>query len=70
MNEEPEIKSVPVGISPLGHYFVGRQLMLRERLTREQWSGYDQHADLICNSVLKRLPVEHPESTVWDNRRK
>jgi hypothetical protein len=70
MSGEPEIKSVPVGISPLGHYFVGRQLMLRERLTREQWSGDDQHADLICNSVLKRLPVEHPESTVWDNRRR
>jgi hypothetical protein len=70
MSDEPEIKSIPVGISPLGHCFVGRQLMLRERLTREQWNGYDQHADLICNSVLKRLPVEHPESTVWDNRRK
>lgn len=68
MNEPTEIKSVLIEMNQLEHYLVGRQLMLKERLTREQWSGYDQHADLICNSILKRLPVEHPESTVWDNR--
>jgi hypothetical protein len=44
--------------------------MLRERLTYEQWSSFDRSADVICNNILERMPVDHPESTVWDNRRK
>ena len=58
MSEQPGLKSVPVGMSPLAQYFVGHQLMLRERLTYEQWS------------ILERMPLDHPESAVWDNRRK
>jgi hypothetical protein len=27
LSQEPEIKSVPVGTSPLGNYFIGRQLI-------------------------------------------
>jgi hypothetical protein len=50
--------------------FVGRMLMLRERLTYEQWSCFDRTADLICNGILARMPVDHPESAIWDNRRK
>ena len=70
MSEEPKLKSVPVVMSPLGQYFVGRLLMLRERLSYEQWSGFERSADVMCDSVLKRMPVDHPESAVWDNRRK
>src|SRR4051794_17611608 len=33
MSEEPKLKSVPMVMSPLGQYFVGRLLMLRERLS-------------------------------------
>ena len=57
-------------MSPLGQYFVGRQLMLGERLTYERWSIFDRSADVICNGILERMPVDHPESAVWDNRRK
>ena len=70
MSEQPGLKSVPVGMSPLGQYFVGHQLMLRERLTYQQWSSFDWRADVICNSLLKQMPVNHPESEGWDNRRK
>ncbi len=70
MSEQPGLKSVLVGMSPLGQYFVGRLLMLRERLTYEQWSCFDRTADLICNGILARMPVDHPESAIWDNRRK
>ena len=70
MSEQPGLKSVPVVMSPLGQYFVGRLLMLRERLSYEQWGGFERSADVMCDSVLKRLPVAHPESVVWDNRRK
>ena len=70
MSEPPGLKSVPVGMSPLAQYFVGRLLMLRERLTYEQWSSFDRSADVICNSILERMPVNHPESAIWDNRRK
>jgi hypothetical protein len=44
--------------------------MLRERLTYEQWNSFDRSADVICNSILERMPVDHPESAIWDNRRK
>jgi hypothetical protein len=44
--------------------------MLRELLTYEQWSTFDRSADVICNSILRRMPVDHPELAVWDNRRR
>jgi hypothetical protein len=43
--------------------------MLRECLSYEQWSSFERSADVICDSFLKRMPVDHPESVVWDNRR-
>jgi hypothetical protein len=70
MSEQPGLKGVPVGIRPVVQYFIGRLLMLRERLTYEQWSSFDRSADVICNSLLKQMPVDHPESEGWDNRRK
>jgi hypothetical protein len=70
MSEEPKLKSVPMVISPIAQYFIGHQLMLREHLTYQQWSSFDWRADVICNSLLKQMPVNHPESEGWDNRRK
>ena len=70
MSEEPKLKGVPVVMSQLGQYFVGRLLMLRERLSYEQWGGFERNADVICDHVLKRMPVDHPETAAWDNRRK
>ena len=70
MSEQPGIKSVPVGMRPIVQYFIGRLLMLRERLSYEQWGSFERSADVICDSALKRMPVDHPESAIWDNRRK
>ena len=70
MSEEPGLKGVPAGMRPIAQYLIGRLLMLRERLTYDQWSSFDRSADVICNSILKKMPVDHPESAVWDNRRK
>ena len=70
MSEEPGLKGIPVGIRSVAQYYIGRLLMLRERLTYEQWSSFDRSADVLCNSILKRMPADHPESMVWDNRRK
>jgi hypothetical protein len=70
MSEQPGLRSVPVRMRPIAQYFIGRQLMLRERLTYERWSIFDRSADVICNSLLKQMPVDHPESAVWDKRRK
>jgi hypothetical protein len=44
--------------------------MLGEHLTYERWSIFDRSADDICTGILERMPVGHPESAVWDNRRK
>jgi hypothetical protein len=70
MSEQPGLRSVSVEMSSLAHYFIGRQLMLRERLTYEQWISFDRSADVICNNILKHMLVDHPESAIWDNRRK
>ena len=70
MSEELCLRSVPVAMRPIAQYFIGRQLMLGERLTYEQWNSFDRSADVICTGILKRMPVDHPESAVWDNRRK
>ena len=70
MSQELCLRSVPVAMRPIAQYFVGRQLMLGERLTYERWSIFDRSADVICNSILERMPVDHPESAAWDNRRK
>ena len=70
MSEELCLRSVPVAMRPIAQYFIGHQLMLGERLTYQQWSSFDWRADVICNSILERMPVDHPGSTVWDNRRK
>jgi hypothetical protein len=70
MSEEPGLKGVPGGMRPIAQYFIGRLLMLRERLSYEQWGSFERSADVICDTLLKRMPVDHPESVVWDNRRK
>src|SRR4051812_9176635 len=70
MSAPPGLKGVPVGICPVAQYFIGRQLMLRERLTYEQWSIFDRSADVICNSILKQMPVDHPEWEGGENRHK
>ena len=70
MSEELGLRSVPVAMRPIAQYFIGHQLMLGERLICEQWSSFDWRADVICNSILERMPVDHPGSAVWDNRRK
>ncbi|WP_192499047.1 hypothetical protein [Skermanella pratensis] len=49
---------------------MGRMLMLRERLTPQQWNVYDRSAEAICNQILSRLPADNPDSAKWDNRRK
>jgi hypothetical protein len=68
MSQELGLRSVPVAMCSIAQYFVGRQLMLGERLTYERWSIFDRSADVIGNSILERMPVDHPESAVWDNR--
>ena len=70
MSQELGLRSVPVAMRPIAQYFIGRQLMLEEHLTYERWSIFDRSADDICTGILERMPVGHPESAIWDNRRK
>lgn len=60
--------NVPVTMRPAARYFVGRLLMLRERLSCEQWHGFAASADVICDLILRKMPIDNPESVVWDNR--
>ena len=70
MDERSKLKPVSVTLGLSEHYLVGRMLMLREKLSVQQWHVYDRSAEAICNQILSRLPADNPNSTVWDNRRK
>jgi hypothetical protein len=45
-------------------------LMLRERLAPGPWASFERTADTICDGLLERMPIDHPGSAAWDNRRK
>jgi hypothetical protein len=68
MSEEPRLKAVPVRVRPVAQYFIERLLMQRERLSYEQWSSFERNAEVICNSILEQMPIDDPETSVWDNR--
>ena len=70
MNDHSRLHTIPVKLGLSEHYLVGRMLMLRERLTPQQWNVYDRSAEAICNQILSRLPADNPDSAKWDNRRK
>ena len=70
MGDQAQMHTVAMKLRPSEHYFIGGMLMLRERLTRVQWTIFESTADAICDCVLDQFPIDHPKSTVWDNRRK
>ena len=70
MDERSKLKLVSAKLSLSENYLVGRMLMLREKLSVQQWHVYDRSAEAICNQILSRLPADNPDSAVWDNRRK
>ena len=70
MDERSKLKLVSAKLSLSENYLVGRMLMLREKLSVQQWQVYDRSAEAICNQILSRLPADTPGSAVWDNRRK
>ena len=70
MGDQTQLRTVAIKLRLNEQYFIGRMLMLRERLTRAQWDVFAGKADTICDCVLDRLPAAHPESAAWDNRRR
>ena len=69
MGEKKKVSSVTIQMSHSEHYMVGRMLMVREQLTGKRWKDCEHIAEVICNHILRQLPVDHPESAIWDNRR-
>jgi hypothetical protein len=70
MDERSKLKTVSANLSLSERYVIGRMLMLREKLSMQQWHVYDRSAEAICNQILNCLPADNPDSAVWDNRRK
>jgi hypothetical protein len=70
MGNQAKLRPVAISLRLNEQYFIGRMLMRRERLTRAQWDVFAATADTICDGVLDQVPVDHPESAVWDNRHK
>ena len=55
----------------LAQRYLGRRLMTSgERLNHAQWSSFAGAADAVFEDIISELPVEHPESIRWDNRRR
>jgi len=69
MSEQVRLQNISIKLRPNEQYFIGQTLMLWERLSPEQWRIFERSADAICNNLLNKLPADHPDSTVWDNRR-
>jgi hypothetical protein len=70
MDDRPRLHSVPITLRRTEQYLIGRMLMLRERLAPAPWASFERTADTICDGLLERMPIDHPGSAVWDNRRK
>ncbi len=68
MRKPTKVIAVPLGQAE--QYLVSRMLMVREPLMRQQWRGYDQVAEAICQGILRQFPADHPESAIWDHRRR
>jgi hypothetical protein len=48
MDEHSKQTTVSVKLGLSEHYLVGRMLMLREKLSVQQWQVYDRSAEAIC----------------------
>src|SRR5689334_13262835 len=70
MDDQARPPTVVLPLRPTEQYFIARMLMVRERLTPGQWASFERAAEAICDGLLERLPVEHPGSAAWDNRRR
>ena len=70
MDVRSKLKTVSANLSLSERYVIGRMLMLREKLSIQQWHVYDRSAEAICNQILSCLPADNPDSAGWDNRRK
>jgi hypothetical protein len=62
MGDQAQMQTVAMKLRPSEHYFIGGMLMLRERLTRVQWSIFESTADAIC--VLRAGSVDRRSSEI------
>lgn len=52
-------------------YAIRRHLMVQTgRMTPGEYDRAERQADRIINEILSNFSFRHPESEVWDNRRK
>ena len=70
MGDRARLRRVPITLRPTEQYLIGRMLMLRERLAPAPWASFERTAEAVCDGLLERMPIDHPGSAVWDNRRK
>jgi len=76
MDERSNLKPVSAKLSLSENYLVGRMLMLREKLSVQQWQVYDRSAEAICNQIrlttgVPAAPTQRADSpqtgtTPWD----
>ena len=70
MGDWARLRRVPITLRPAEQYLIGRMLMLRERLAPGPWASFERTAEAVCDSLLERMPIDHPGSAAWYNRRK
>jgi hypothetical protein len=70
MDDQGTQQAAVIRLHRTQQYFIGRMLMLRERLAPAPWASFERTAEAICGGILERMPTDHPGSAAWDNRRK
>lgn len=53
-----------------GVYVLQRFMMLGCRHTRAEYAEYERAEAILVGGLLRKIPVNDPESVIWDNRRK
>jgi hypothetical protein len=51
-------------------FVMRRLLMVNFHPSRREYAEYERAAEVLTRGVLAQMPIEHPESEMWDNRRK
>jgi hypothetical protein len=51
-------------------FVMRRMMMIGFKPSRREHAEYERAAEILTNGVLRQIPLDHPESEIWDNRRK
>lgn len=64
------MKIAKVRLNVGANFVMRRLLMINFHPSRREYAEYERSAEILTRGVLRQIPVDHPESEMWDNRRR